>query len=90
MTRKTMRKTLHEMLNDGQQHTPEEVAAAEVEFVKQFDRVQKAMKVIPRIPGATGTVLCPTCGKSMRYRVSVVNGHRRAKCETKDCVNFIE
>lgn len=41
--------------------------------------------------GVRGVLDCPICksGK-LHYEVSGYNGHKRAQCTTKDCVNFIE
>lgn len=34
---------------------------------------------------------CPTgCGGHLYYRVASINGHMHAKCETKDCVSWME
>jgi hypothetical protein len=39
----------------------------------------------------SGVLPCPVCGKANLHVVHVAyNGHVRAKCETADCVNFME
>jgi hypothetical protein len=41
--------------------------------------------------GGRGTVACPVCeGGTIHYSVSGYNGHRHAKCDTEDCIAFME
>ena len=37
-----------------------------------------------------GTVECPKCGKRIAFRVSSYNGHVHARCETLDCIAWME
>jgi hypothetical protein len=40
----------------------------------------------------SGRIDCPVSGRDegLRWRVSGYNGHKRAECETDDCVWFME
>jgi len=37
-----------------------------------------------------GTIPCPKCGETMHWRRASYNGHVWAKCETEDCIAWIE
>ena len=40
--------------------------------------------------GKSETVECPVCKGLLHLSQSSYNGHVRARCETEDCINFIE
>ncbi len=40
--------------------------------------------------GKAEVIPCPVCGKRLHLQQASCNGHVRACCETKDCINFIE
>lgn len=40
--------------------------------------------------GKAETIECPVCKGKLHLSQSSYNGHVRAACETKDCINFIE
>jgi len=37
-----------------------------------------------------GEIECPECGGTIHYRVSSYNGHTLGRCETRNCVSWIE
>jgi hypothetical protein len=37
-----------------------------------------------------GKMPCPVCSKTLHYSVSSYNGHIHARCESDDCVSFME
>lgn len=39
---------------------------------------------------ARGHIICPKCGKNLYYTVAALNGHTWGKCETKDCLSWME
>lgn len=41
-------------------------------------------------PGSSGTVECPVCKGKLSYSRAGYNGHIHARCETKDCVSWME
>ncbi len=49
----------------------------------------QALSVISEIPENAGTIKCPKCGKQLRY-TRAVNGHVWGKCETQDCLNWVQ
>lgn len=40
--------------------------------------------------GIRGNVRCPACGGAVQYGIAGYTGAKRARCETKGCLNFIE
>lgn len=50
-----------------------------------------AAKEIARIKGEpAGTMDCPLCGHNLRFSTAASNGHFRAQCLRKGCINIIE
>ncbi len=56
-------------------------------FIKALEAINK---LVGKQRGVSGRLDCPNCGKGLRYSVAASNGHKSGRCETKDCVNFIE
>ena len=56
------------------------------EFLKNI------VSVIASIPekGDSGTVECPACKGIVHWTRARSNGHRWARCETENCIAFIE
>lgn len=80
--------------------TEEEVDAEEAAMEQSMQRTMKAITAISidaekrgfrKGNGGSAQMSCPVCedGK-LSYSVSSYNGHRWAKCETEDCVSFME
>lgn len=66
-----------------------EHAAAEEKFMK-LTPLLREMKAKHRKTGFSGVVECPVCKGKLSLGVSSYNGHTRGKCETKDCLAWIE
>lgn len=69
------------------------------ELQKTEDAIQATMKrfliVIPLIDDAakfasSGEMACPCCDGTLHWSKAKYNGHRRARCTTDGCINFIE
>lgn len=76
--------------------TDEEIADYEA---KVQECIRKSMLAEPlreemrkkyRHTGFGGTVVCPVCEGTLHMTVSSYNGHTSGKCETADCLNWIE
>jgi hypothetical protein len=50
----------------------------------------KRIKTVFRGKDWTGTEVCPVCGNKLHLRHSGYNGHMMGKCETQNCINWIE
>lgn len=81
--------------------TDEEIAAERAEVAKRLEQIGIARDAIvaalggPRkrgMPGASGTIDCPVCGKekSLAFSRSSYNGHIHAQCLTDGCVSWME
>lgn len=40
--------------------------------------------------GSTGSIPCPACGKTMRFRMVGLKRKVRARCETEGCIELLE
>jgi hypothetical protein len=82
--------------------TAEEIAADEAEWeaiAAKSDRQMKAVEPLvlqikrdnERV-SATGVADCPACGGAGKLRWGIVgyNGHVHMRCETEDCISFME
>ena len=50
-----------------------------------------AAKEIARLRGqASGSMACPLCQQRLVFGTAQCNGHFRAHCSTKDCINATE
>ena len=50
-----------------------------------------ATKGLRKGHGGVSSMPCPTkCGGILSYSVAGINGHMHARCETKDCVSWME
>lgn len=74
--------------------TEAELDAEELAWQQSLDRTMKAMQAIKDhtkgLKGIKGQIICPMCSKRLAYSISGYNGHIWAKCETTDCVSFIQ
>jgi hypothetical protein len=74
--------------------TPEEVAAKCADARRGFDNVKNARAAIVAHIAETkqqnGACKCPICGEKLYYNRAQCNGHIHARCETKDCVCWME
>ena len=81
--------------------TAEQLAAEEEEFVKLFERMNKARAAIVahlggpwkrEMVGSRGAIDCPVCGakETLHFSRSGYNGHIHATCATKNCVSWME
>lgn len=76
--------------------TPEEVAAREEEIANAMQKTMQALAVVAPIRKEhkgkdwNGVLECPNCKGRLHVRHAGCNGHVWAKCETKDCVAWIE
>ena len=51
--------------------------------------IDEVRKTIIKTKLAHGTVLCPKCGAQIAFTVAG-NGHVHARCETQDCIAWME
>lgn len=81
--------------------TAEEIEAADKEMAKRFENICKARLAIVDscggpwkrgMPGVSGRINCPVCSaaRSLNFSRSSYNGHIHAKCDSDDCVSWME
>lgn len=78
--------------------TAEEISAREARVKASIERIGKAIEAIRKVvggekasrAGVSGQIPCPTCEKPLHYSVSGYNGHIHARCETPECVSFMQ
>lgn len=77
--------------------TPEETAAEEAEFAKKFAEIQKGLEVarnwrVKPKPASDRyeVVKCPICEGQLHLSQSAYNGHVHGRCETPDCIAWME
>ena len=74
--------------------TMEEVQAYEKDMKAAMKRTVKAFAAIKEDAkgrrGVNGRIDCPNCNGKLSYSIASVNGHVWAKCETADCVAFMQ
>ena len=74
----------------------EEVEASHNETEKAFERMMTVIPVASKIKNDhkgeswKGTVDCPVCNGILHVSHSGYNGHVHGKCETKDCLSWME
>ena len=89
-------------LKNPLEHCPKWIRRTREMGEKRADSVERSMniltKVMPRISewrkeapqGKSEVIECPACNGKLHLSQSSYNGHVRARCETENCVNFIE
>lgn len=76
--------------------TPEEIAEAEAAIKAAIDRLTKTGPLIGKVKREhkghdwRGIEVCPICQGRLHMTHAKYNGHVHGKCETKDCVSWME
>ena len=76
--------------------TPEEVEASEKAFRAHVDKVMAALVVIEpwrtkhRGKSHAEVVPCPACEGRLHLSISAVNSHVHGRCETDNCISWME
>lgn len=76
--------------------TDEEIAKFEASIREVIERHTKldpwisSMRKKHRSTGFRGVVECPICQGKLHFTVSNYNGHTSGRCESENCVNYIE
>lgn len=81
--------------------TPEEVEAARKLMAERIENTGKARAAIVTnlggpwkkgMPSVRGSIDCPCCGKAggLHFSRAGYNGHIHARCETPECVSWME
>lgn len=76
--------------------TKEESDAHEREINAHMKKIEAALEIVAPIrkehrgKNWSGTLECPVCKGKLHVRHAGYNGHVWAKCETEDCVSWIE
>jgi hypothetical protein len=52
--------------------------------------ILEAYKIIRGKPDLAGIIKCPKCSGQLHYRVAKLNGHVHAKCQTENCLSWME
>lgn len=79
-----------------QQITAAEIAEEERQFDAGRDRLEKALNAVRPLrkiykgQDASGILACPICNGNLHWRIAAYNGHMWGRCETLDCINWIE
>ncbi len=69
--------------------TDKEVRESLGRMRKNMENVMKVVALIPS-KGGQGQVECPKCNGIVDWTRARSNGHRHARCRTKDCLFFME
>jgi len=75
--------------------TQQEIDREEIEFKKLICRMEKAAPIISnwreKLPiGKSEIIKCPVCGGKLHLSQAACNGHIHGRCETKDCLQWME
>lgn len=74
--------------------TQEEIDQRELDIEASIARIGQAIAAIREAAagkrGVAGEIPCPTCTKPLRYSIASYNGHIHARCETAQCVSFMQ
>ena len=76
--------------------TAEEIAKDRAELDAHMDKMRVVMTGIAPLrkehkgKGYAGIIECPACKGKLHLRIAACNGHAHGRCETPDCVNWIE
>lgn len=76
--------------------TEEEIAAREKEIADHMTKMALALEIIDAIrkeqkgKNWRGVLECPNCKGKLHVSHAACNGHVHAKCETEDCVAWME
>lgn len=54
------------------------------------DPIRAALVVIANEPGDAGSIECPACRARLEWSRSPVNGHVWGRCETADCIAWMQ
>lgn len=79
-----------------EQITAAEIAKEEKQFEAGRDRLKKALDAVRPLrkvykgQDASGVISCPICNGKLHWRIVAYRGHMWGRCETPDCVNWIE
>ena len=74
----------------------QEVAAHVASMEAHMEKMRLAFKIVAAIKkehrgkGWQGIVECPACNGNLRLSHTALNGHVWGKCETKDCLSWME
>lgn len=61
------------------------------DFVALLTKVRPAIEAQHKATGAwSGTLDCPKCAKPLHWSKAQCNGHVHARCETEECVAWME
>jgi len=76
--------------------TAEDIAADEEAMAKAMERMMATIPLCAKVKAAhkgenwSGTDVCPVCKGVIRLSHAGYNGHVHGRCETADCVSFME
>lgn len=76
--------------------TADEVAKDRAEFDAHMDKMRLVMVGIAPLrkeykgKGYAGIIECPACKGRLHLKISSYNNHAHGRCETPDCVNWME
>jgi hypothetical protein len=76
--------------------TPKEVAENDAAFNKQIAKTMKGIRAAAEFRAANkgrsnqDTVKCPECGGQLHLTIAACNGHVHGKCETPNCIAWME
>jgi len=77
-------------------YTKEELAQREKVLLEALDRMDKLQSIIEKVKKEhkrkawQGTVECPVCKGKLHLSHAAINGHVWGRCETTDCVRWME
>ncbi len=60
------------------------------EIFRGIDKATENIKLLHGKSNARGTIECPICKGKLHYTVASLNGHVHGKCETENCLSWME
>ena len=76
--------------------TAREIEVYEAKLDALLRRMEKSIPLLDKIKADhadtdwSGTVQCPVCSGRLHVGISAFNGHTRGRCETPNCLSWIE
>jgi len=69
---------------------PDAPDACDMRFKLMIEAIKQCIEHADGKRGVKGTIECPRCGGVLHYAVVPSNGHMRGKCETDNCLQWIQ
>lgn len=76
-------------------HTQEEIDDHDGWVSDAIERIKKSQPLIQQLKedhpdGGSGVADCPCCSGKLHWGIAACNGHSHGRCETEDCLSWME